>query len=84
MVANKKIISYVSKCRSLVETNALSQQIGLWALKNKYILNNHIKEVRAGGIYLKRNLKKLGYNFHGGNITNAILIKLKIKDLLQI
>ena len=47
MVANKKIIRYVSKCRSLVETNALSQQIGLWALKNKYILNNHIKEVRA-------------------------------------
>ena len=77
MVANKKIIRYVSKCRSLVETNALSQQIGLWALKNKYILNNHIKEVRAGEIYLKKNLKKLGYNFHGGKITNAILIKLK-------
>ena len=50
LFSNKKITNYLSKCRSLVETNAMSQQIGLWALKNKHILNNHIKEVKQGEI----------------------------------
>jgi len=77
MISNKKTTNYLSKCRSLVETNAMSQQIGLWALKNKHILNNHIKEVKQGEKFLRSNLKKLGYLTHGGKITNAILIKLK-------
>ena len=38
----------------------MSQQIGLWALKNKHILNNHIKEVKIEKFF-KVKLKKLGY-----------------------
>ena len=35
MIANNKICNYVSKCRSLVETNSFSYQVALWALDNK-------------------------------------------------
>ena len=34
MVANKNLSNYVSKCRTLVETNSLTYQVALWALKN--------------------------------------------------
>ena len=50
-------------------------------IKNKHILNNHIKEVKQGEKFLRSNLKKLGYLTHGGKITNAILIKLKMGNL---
>ena len=79
LVANRKLCKYVSKCRSLVETNALSYQIAMWALSNKKILNNHVLQIKKGSNYIQNNLKKLNLFFKGGNVTNAILIKLKNK-----
>ena len=35
MISNSKLCNYISKCRSLVETNSLTYQVALWALKNK-------------------------------------------------
>ena len=35
LVTNRKLCEYISKCRSLVETNALSYQIAMWALNNR-------------------------------------------------
>ena len=35
MITNKKLNAYVSKCRSLVETNGFSYEIAKWALENK-------------------------------------------------
>ena len=46
MVANKKLSQYVSKCRTLVETNSLTYQTALWALKHK-IFKEHVKFVKV-------------------------------------
>ncbi len=83
MVSNKKITHYLSKCRSLVEANALSYQIGLWALKNKYILKNHIKDVKNGEKFLRKKFNNINETFYGGKVTNAILIDLKKKKKLD-
>ena len=76
MISNQKLCNYISKCRSLVETNALSCQIALWALKNKKILNRHVKEVSMGAKFIKNKFRSNGDIFHGGDWTNAILLKL--------
>lgn len=83
LVTNKKLCNYVSKCRSLVETNALSYQIAMWALSNKKILNNHVSQIKKGSKYIQKNLKKLNIFFKGGNVTNAILIKLRNKKEVE-
>ena len=83
MISSKKIANYLSKCRSLVETNALSYQIGLWALKNKYILKNHIKDVKNGEKFLRKKFLSINEKYYGGKITNAILIDLKSKKMVH-
>lgn len=77
MISNKKIVSYVSKCRSLAETNGLSMETALWALKNKHIMLDHIKDVKMGFKFISDKLNKMGQKFYGGRITNAIIIKLE-------
>ena len=79
LVTNKKLCEYISKCRSLVETNALSFQIAMWALNNKKILNNHVSQIKEGSKYIQKSLKKLNIFFKGGNVTNAVLIRLRNK-----
>lgn len=79
MVSNKKLTNYISKCRSLVETNALSYEVALWALKNKFILNDHVKEVKRGQSFLSKKFKSIKENYYGGKVTNAILLRLKNK-----
>ena len=75
MVSSAVICDYVSKCRTLVETNSLTYQIAMWALKNK-IYKNHVKNVKKGAEYLIKKLTKAKEVFHGGVCTNALLIKL--------
>ena len=83
MIANKELCNYVSKCRSLVETNAFSFQIALWALRNKYILSEHLKHVKMGSKYIRKKLKEMKEIYYGGNVTNAIIIKLKNKEVTE-
>jgi len=75
MISNKKLCNYISKCRSLVETNSLTFQVALWALKNK-IFKDHVKKVKMGAKFIKNRLKFSGDIFHGGGRTNAIILKL--------
>jgi histidinol-phosphate aminotransferase len=79
LVTNRKLCEYISKCRSLVETNALSFQIAMWALNNRKILDNHVSQIKKGSEYIQKNLTKLNIFFKGGNVTNAILIRLRNK-----
>ena len=58
MVANKNLSNYVSKCRTLVETNSLTYQVALWALKNN-IFKQHVKLVKQGSKYIRKNSKKV-------------------------
>ena len=80
MVSQSKLTNYISKCRSLVETNSLSYQVASWALKNKNILNDHVKNVKSGTKFIKEKLSKIGVSYQGGNVTNAMLIKLPNKS----
>ena len=75
MVANKKLCDYVSKCRSLVETNSLTYQVALWALKNK-IYKDHVKLVKQGSKFIINRFKNNNDIFHGGVKTNFIILKL--------
>ncbi len=77
LVTNRKLCEYISKCRSLVETNALSFQIAMWALNNRKILDNHVSQIKEGSKYIQKRLKELNIFFKGGIVTNAILIRLK-------
>ena len=77
LVTNKKLRDYLSKCRSLVETNALSFQIAMWALKNKTILKQHVNQIKRGSKYLTKEFKKISQPYIGGKVTNAMLVKLK-------
>ena len=79
LVTNRRLCEYISKCRSLVETNALSFQIAMWALNNRKILDNHVSQIKKGSEYIQKNLTKLNIFFKGGNVTNAVLIRLKDK-----
>ena len=80
MVSNSKITEYVKKCRLLVETNSLSYQVALWAIKNK-IYKKHVKLVKSGSNFIRKKLLNNGISFHGGKVTNALLIKLPNKEL---
>ena len=75
MMASSKVCNYVSKCRALVETNSLTYQIAMWALKNK-IYKKHVENVKKGSKLLIKKLSKAKEVFHGGICTNAVLIKL--------
>jgi len=75
MISSSKICDYVSKCRTLVETNSLTYQLAMWALKKK-IYKDHVKSVKKGAKYLIEKLTKAKEIFHGGVCTNALLIKL--------
>ena len=79
LVTNRKLCEYISKCRSLVETNAISFQIAMWALNNRKILDNHVSQIKKGSEYIQKNLTKLNIFFKGGNVTNAVLIRLRNK-----
>lgn len=76
MISNEKIINYVSKARSLVESNTFSMGIASYMLDNPYIMKAHIKEVKKGAKYLQSVLCELGYKWYGGNVSNGILIFL--------
>ena len=63
LVTNRKLCEYISKCRSLVETNALSYQIAMWALNNRKILDNHVLQIKKGSKYIQKKSYKTKYLF---------------------
>lgn len=74
MVSQPQNIEYISKTRSLVETNALSMHIAMYALEHQNLRDEHVREVKEGATYLWRELDALGLKWHGGEFTNGILI----------
>jgi len=79
MVSNKENIEYLSKTRSLVESNGISMSIAEYMLKHPKIMQDYVRDVKDGYGYLKKELKKLGFRYFGGEFTNGILIFLNNK-----
>jgi histidinol-phosphate aminotransferase len=76
IISQPENIEYLSKTRSLVETNALSMEVAIYALNNQHLRDDLVNEVKEGADYLQSNLDGLGLRWHGGNYTNGILIFL--------
>ena len=87
MISNSRNIGYFSKSRSIVESNNLSMAVAEYMLNNLNIMNDHVKTVRAGGRYFKERLDSLKIRYHGGNVTNGILLfldgRLEAKQLVE-
>ena len=87
MVSSVENIEYLSKTRSLVESNTLSMALAAYMLDHPEILDAHIREVKEGSDYLMGQLDRMGLRWHGGHVTNGMLIFLdgrgKPEDLLS-
>lgn len=86
MVSSVENIQYLSKTRSLVESNTLSMAIAEYILDHPELRENHVREVKEGSQYIQKELTNLGLRWFGGNVTNGILIFLnnenESKDLV--
>ncbi|MBF0155165.1 MAG: histidinol-phosphate aminotransferase family protein [Magnetococcales bacterium] len=80
MVSNEENISYLSKTRSLVETNGMTQAVAEYCLAHPELLQEHVREVREGSRYVQEQLTQLGIRWHGGNLTNGLLFFLQSKQ----
>jgi len=76
MVSTAENITYLSKTRSLVESNTLSMSIAEYMLDHPEFRDKHVQGVKQGTAYLQHELSKLGIRWHGGNVTNGILLFL--------
>ncbi len=77
MISSAENIQYLSKTRSLAESNTLSMRVAEYLLDHVELRDEHIKEVKEGGQYIQEELTKLGLRWFGGNVTNGILIFLE-------
>lgn len=83
MLSTAENIQYLSKTRSLVESNTLSMAIAEYMLDHPEIRDEHVEEVKQGSEYLQQELVKLGLRSHGGNTTNGMLIFLEDENEAQ-
>jgi histidinol-phosphate aminotransferase len=75
-VGSVENIAYLSQTRGLVETNSLSMGVGSYMLNHLEIVDDYVKEVKRGALYIQNELSKMGLRWHGGNFTNGMLIFL--------
>ena len=76
LVSQKDNITYIAKTRSLVEANALSMAVADYFLDHPELREEHVRNVKEGSRYAQEQLTKLGVRWHGGNLTNGLLIFL--------
>ncbi|MFC1462401.1 pyridoxal phosphate-dependent aminotransferase [Verrucomicrobiota bacterium] len=79
-VGNPGDIEYISKSRSIVESNTLSMSIAQYFLEHPEIRDRHVADVKEGAAYIQEELSGLGLRWHGGNFTNGILVFLGSKQ----
>lgn len=75
-IGSPENIAYLSQTRGLVEANTLSMGLGSYMLNHLAIVEEHVREVKEGANYLHNELSKMGMRWHGGLVTNGILIFL--------
>lgn len=80
MISSPPNIDYLSKTRSLVESNGVSMAIAEYMLKHPFIMTQYVQETIKGRDYIQSELRKLGLKVFGGQHTNALLIFLKDRE----
>ena len=79
MISQMSNIDLISKSRSIVESNTLSMEIAKYFIENQNFKKEHIEQVKQGSIYLRTELDRIGVKYHGGILTNGLLIFLNNK-----
>ncbi|MBI5631791.1 MAG: histidinol-phosphate aminotransferase family protein [Elusimicrobia bacterium] len=86
MMSRPETISYLSKTRSLVESNSLSMAVASYMLDHPDIMKNYARATQEGRDKLRRGLAAMGARWLGGDRTNAMLVFLRdneaVKDLV--
>lgn len=79
LIGDSKIIEKLSEKRNAYEVSNLSMNVILWALENKKVFNDYMKEVITNRSWLRTKLEKLGVKTHG-KYSNSILIKVDNRE----
>ena len=77
IISNSKNIKYISNSRSGYETNSVSTTIASYFINNFKYIENYVKEIRRGLIYVKKELSKKNIFFTSAEKGNYIFIRLK-------
>jgi len=76
MVSQETNIEYLSKTRSLVEASGTSMAIASYMLENQKLVESYVNQVAEGARFLQERLTTFGVRWHGGHVTNGILVFL--------
>ena len=76
MVSQETNIEYLSKTRSLVEASGTSMAIANYMLENPALVESYVKQVVEGASFLQDSLTAFGVRWHGGHVTNGIMVFL--------
>lgn len=77
MISRPETIAYLSKTRSLVESNGPSMAVASYMLEHPEIMRDYARAVAAGRDELRRGLDRMKVRWLGGDHTNAMLIFLR-------
>lgn len=80
IISTEENIKYLSKTRSLVESNALSLVVGEYMLKHPEIMREYVDKLKEGREYVQNRLSEFGIRWSGGNFSNGMLIFLRDKQ----
>lgn len=80
MVSRPDNIEYLSKTRSLVESNTFSMAIAEYMLNHLELRDEHVRQIQEGRAYVKGALAGMGAKVFGGDLTNGMLIFLETPE----
>ena len=76
MMSQETNIEYLSKTRSLVEASGTSMAIATYMLEKPELVASYVNQVAEGARILQDSLTTFGVRWHGGHVTNGILVFL--------
>lgn len=77
MISSPANIDYLSKTRSLVESNSVSMAVAGYMLDHPEVMRDYARDVAEGRDELRRGLDRMGVRWLGGDRTNAMLVFLR-------
>lgn len=83
ILGSKENINYISKMRTGYEANSTSLSIATYFINHYSIIEEYIKSIKKGLIYLQFELTKINVNHIGGSNGNYIYIYFKNKKIAQ-
>ncbi len=83
IIGSAEMMDYVSKIRTGYESNTASIAIASLFMDNYNLVESYIGDIKNGLSFLKRELKKMGFDHNGGNASNFLFIRLGSPDIAR-